>query len=196
MLKLTTPQERGRREHLSLLRAPPNWGPYEILIWLPSPVSSGDGSPAINSLCDLVQVTLLLCASLSLSVKRRGWTSWNLGSLPSVELGDSTILKPGWGQQRAEDLEKGLTPGLVTSVKIDEGKRGQPDAAHLHLCVPAQKRWVGVGVLTLLALVEAGRILDLGSDPSPHSTWPSPSQDKRHLGSHPLPIMLGGRGVP
>lgn len=81
MLKLTTPQERGRREHLSLLRAPPNWGPYEILIWLPSPVSSGDGSPAINSLCDLVQVTLLLCASLSLSVKRRGWTSWNLGSI-------------------------------------------------------------------------------------------------------------------
>lgn len=43
MLKLTTPQERGGRGHPSLLRLLPNWGPYEILIWLLSPESPRDG---------------------------------------------------------------------------------------------------------------------------------------------------------
>lgn len=61
-----TPRKR-KEGHSCLLKAPPiSWGPYEILIWLTSPASR-DRRPAANSLCDLVQVAPLLCASLSLS---------------------------------------------------------------------------------------------------------------------------------
>lgn len=97
VLNLTKPQERGGRGHPSLLRVLPNrgggGGPYEILIWLPFSASSGDGRPAPDLLCDLVQVAPVLSASLSFSVKRCNWIDWNLGCLPSVPLGESMILR-------------------------------------------------------------------------------------------------------
>lgn len=110
-LKLTTPQERG---HPSFLREPPNWRPYEIVLWLPSLASSGDSRPATNLLCDLVQVTPLLWASLSLSVKRWGWASWKLRFLPSMALGESMILRTRVNAAGVKDPGKKNSP-LVLS---------------------------------------------------------------------------------
>lgn len=112
MLKLTTPQEMGGRGHPSLLKSP-NWGPYELLRWLPSTASSGDSRPSTDLLCDLGQVIPLLRASLSLSFKRWGWTAGLWGPCKAWPCGAAEGLDP----------ERGQTSGLTSSVKTDEGSK-------------------------------------------------------------------------
>lgn len=109
-------------------------GPYETLICLPFPASSGDRRPATDLLCDLVQVAPILSASLSFSVKRCNWTNWNLGCLPSVALSESMILRT-----RVRAAERRQILGLATSVKIDEGKKRLAGHTSGHITAPARK---------------------------------------------------------
>lgn len=165
LLKLTTPQETGGRGHPSLLKSP-NWGPYEILIWLPS----GDSRPTTDLLCDLGQVIPLLCASLSLSIKRWCWTSWNLGSLQSVALWGSR----GFGPRKRTDL------WCYQQCEIEEGRKKvsltKPTFDRVNISVSLS----GGGWKNLSPRIRSWPGKGFSGMSFPALRWP-PSQDKRHL---------------